>query len=318
MYELSEPLSQRIKTLGPLPTPPELVVRLIDLSKDQDSELDACVKLIQADASLSSKLLSVTNSAWVGPRQSVRTIKQAVSLLGTSNVLALATSHSLAGIYSHWELKEEDARAYWEASLCKAVAAKMLARITVPWRADELFAISLFQDIGLGLFVATADTEFAELLRDPRFTVRSQLRYEYAHFGLDHAAAGRLLGKKLGLPSIYLDVSGFHHDELELTCAVNDNQIVRVLHVASLLPHDVRSWKPEDILYLNFALNDRFSGRWASASTASAFIHDVEPEFARLAAMLSPHSATLTSLVELMNKAYHDNVRFAIPVAPHV
>ncbi|GAF75984.1 unnamed protein product, partial [marine sediment metagenome] len=283
-----------------------------------DAEIDDYAELIQADASLSNKLLGVTNASWVGPHRSVRTIKQAVSLLGTSNVRALAMSHSLTELYSRWELDQEDARAYCEASLCKAVAAQILALVAAPERAEEVFAISLFQDIGLGLFVATANTEFAELLRDPRFTVRSQLRYEYAHFGLDHVAAGRLLGQKLGLPRIYLDVSRFHHDERELTCAVNDHQIVRALHVAALLPHDIRSWKPEDILYLTFALKELFAGRWTGASTASAFIHDVEPEFARLATILSPHSATSTSLEEAMNRAYDDNVRFAIPAPQQV
>lgn len=318
MPELPEALSRRIETLGSLPTPPKVVVRFIELSKDPDSELDACVNLIQADPSLSSKLLGTSNSTRVGSRQWIRTIKQAVNLLGTSNVRALAMGHSLASIYSHWELEEEDARAYWEASLCKALAAQMLARITVPRHADEVFAISLFQDLGVGFFVALAGTEFAELLRDPRFTVQAQLRYECTRFGFDHAAAGRRLAHKLELPKIYIDATELHHDEYELTRAVNNAQMARALSIASLLPHDMRSWKPEDILYLSFALKDQFPGRWASASRASAFIHDVEPEFARLATMLSPHSATLTSLVEWMNKAYHDNVRFAIPMAPQV
>ncbi len=316
MSDLPEALSRRIETLRSLPTPPKLVIPLIELSQDPDSELDACVNLIQADSSLSSKLLGTTNSAGVGSRQWVRTIKHVVSLLGTSNVRALAMGHSLAGIYSRCELEEEDARAYWEASLCKALAAQMLARITVPSRADEVFAISLFQDVGVGFFVASAGTEFAELLRDPRFTVQAQLRYECARFGLDHAAAGRRLAHKLELPKIYIDATELHHDEYELTRAVNNDQMARALGIASLLPHDIRSWKPEDILYLSFALKDQFPGRWAHGSAASAFIHDVEPAFAALLTNLSLDSAKPTSLVEFMNQAYHDNVQFAIPLAP--
>ena len=315
MAGLSDTLSHRIDALGLLPVQPRSAVRLIELSKDPDTDLNLYVTLIQADAALSSTLLRVTNSACVDSRQSARTIKQAVNLLGTSTVNAIAIGQSLAGMYSRYGLEEEDARAYWEASLCKAVAAQILARVAAPERAEEVFAISLFQDIGVGLFVATAYTEFAELLRDPRFTVRSQLRYEYARFGLNHAVVGRRLAHKLELPRLYADATEFHHDEHGLRSVVSNDDIFRALHTVSFLPHDVRSWKPEDILHFSFALRDLFPARWASAS---AFIHGVEPEFARLATMLSPHSATSTSLVELMNKAYHDNVRFAIPLAPHV
>ncbi len=318
MVELSKVLSERIETLGWFPTPPEFVLRLIEPSKDPDTEVDACVMLIESDASLSSKLPGVINSSWVSPSERVRTIKHIVCRLGTSNVRALAMVHSLAGLYSHWGLDKQDARAYCGASLCKAVAAQILVRAEAPERADEVFAISLFQDIGLGLLAATAGTEFAELLRDPLFTIRAQLRYEFAHFDLDHVTVGWLLGQKLGLPRIYLNATRFHHDEQKLASAVNDSHTARALHVASFVPHDIRSWNPEDILYLSCALNALFPSRWPSSSVASAFIHVVDAEFSPLANMLSQGSATPTSLVELMNKAYDDSVRFAVPLPPQV
>ncbi len=129
---------------------------------------------------------------------------------------------------------------------------------------------------------------------------------------------GWLLGQKLGLPRIYLNATRFHHDERELASAVNDSHTARALHVASFLPHDVRSWNPEDILYLSFALKDLFPSRWPGASVASAFIHDVDAEFSPLATMLTQGSATPTSLVELMHEAYDDSVRFAVPLQPQV
>ena len=299
-------IEDRIESLTALPVHHGVAFRLIELGKDADVEIDEYAQVVQTDAGVSGKLLALANSSWFGVRCEVTTVKHATSLLGINNVRALVASYCLAAFYSAWELGPEDSRAYWEASLCKGAAAKVVARSVVPDRLDEAFVGGLLQDIGIGLLISIGDGTLAARLREPGFNLHNQLDAEYSDFGLDHARCGRLIAEKVQIPKLYLDVISFHHDYEELAAALGDKPLALSVYLASILPHDIRSCKPSGMSEVQELLERHSITYWPSAAT---LLEEVHAEFRSLVSMLSHGSRRPPSPMEFMRDASAQNAQ---------
>jgi len=305
-------VQRRIDELEVLPATLTVAMRCIELSKNRDAGIEDYAQLIQTDPALSSKILAVTNSSFFAVRHKATTIKQAVGLLGTECVRALVVSYCLAGLHNAWRLDPEDARAYWEASLCKAVAARLVAQVGAAPHADEAFTAGLFQDIGLGLFVALGGAEYGRLLCRSDLSAADLVCHEKARFGLDHAEAGNLIAERLGLPEPYPSAIRLHHRRGELRMALPDADLSSAVYVAALLPHDIRAWDADSMLPLDELLRREFSARW---SDVAGFVRDVQTRLEELVGMLSLGTVQAPSLVELIQQACVENVRSTASLA---
>src|SRR6185369_13962369 len=103
-------------------------------------------------------------------------------------------------------------------------------------------------------------------------------KQERSTYGTDHARAGRLVGERLGLPPVYLDLIASHHDAQGIdppTAATSTGQDAAVVdrrhihiasYVVSFLPHDIRCWSPDDAAHLTRLLSEQFPGTWPNAA----------------------------------------------------
>ncbi|MGE0479537.1 MAG: HDOD domain-containing protein, partial [Phycisphaerae bacterium] len=190
-------LQRRFDTLEVLPASFAAAMSVLALARRDDAEIDDYAKIIGSDPALSSKLLAFTNSSWFAIQRRITTVKHAVGMVGVANVRALSVSYALAGLHSALRLNPDDARAYWESTLCKAAAARVLADELLPERADDAYTLALFQDIAVSLFAAVAPNDYPQLYQHRNLPVADQLAAETTLFGADHAAWGARLGEKL-------------------------------------------------------------------------------------------------------------------------
>lgn len=299
-------VQKRVQSLEVLPALSRTAVRLLELARQQDADLSEYVKVIETDPSLSAKLLAFANSPFFGIRCKVHCVRQAVMLLGMTQARCVAISHCLAGLHQDWRLDPADASACWEASLCKAVACRRLAKLVDAERAEEMFLCGLLQDVGVSLFFSVAGAEYAQFLQRPEGTIAEQLSYERKLFGLDHAECGGLIARKLGLPELFGAVAAGHHDEMALGQLFSQGRLAVLMPLASLLPHDLRCWRPADVQSLNALLADRMPGRWTDAG---AFGQSIQEEFAQLVSALGARAAEPVSLAELAERAAMENAR---------
>ena len=292
---------QSLQTLG---TQPAIAMRLIELSKDLETELDDYVEVVSLCSSLSAKLISFSNSSWFWPRQPITTVKRALGMIGTNQLRALALSHCLQALHRKLELPPDDAGAYWEASVCKAVSARQIVGKSNRKRCDEMFAIGLLQDMSIGVMAAADPDEYPRRLRDPQSRVRDQLAFERDHFGIDHTEVGRMLSERLEFPALYTESIGAHHQDAP--DAMTDIDPVRqTAKVVACLPHDMRAWNVDDIEQFITSLAEHFPGRWTDGP---AFMQGVQDEFAELVACLGPGGVEPADLAEVIAVACEENV----------
>jgi diguanylate cyclase (GGDEF)-like protein len=303
---LGRRVQERIQGLEALPIQPAVVWRLLELGRDPDADIREYVRLIESDPTLCARILSLVNSAWSGLSRKVSTVRMAVPLLGLKNVRTVALNSCLLGLHSTLKLSPADSRALWEASLCKAIAAKRMTERVRPARADEAFTSALVQDIGVGVFVSVGGPNFVKAQLRSDLPVPDQIAFERAAFGLDHAETGALLGEKLGLPAPFVQAIRHHHDEKRLIAALPDPEPARVLHAVALLPHDLRVWKSADLERLDGLLACNFRESWGDCH---ALLRDVQQEFEDLVKLLNPDAENIPSLPELVGRVCMETVR---------
>ncbi len=298
-------LEKKIASLQTLEVQPGIAIRMIELGKSAEAELDDYIELVRLCPALASKLLAFANSSWYSPRQPITTVQLALAMIGTVQVRALAVSFCLAGMLDRFDLDAEDAQAYWDASLFKAVAAKQLAAVGDEKCADEAFAIGLLQDMGLILLVCGSDNDYATLLQDPTFQLAEQLEYEDRWFGMDHAAVSARIARSFGLPDIYQSCIAAQHQQGNEKTASNNDCVRLSSSAAACLPHDMRCWKPRDLGVFAGVLSRDFKSHWQSPS---AFVTDVQGEFDALSQRLGRGPVEPADLTKLMQQVCMENL----------
>ncbi len=276
---LEDELRQRVESLTYLPGSVAVAVKFVELGKDLDAGPAEYEKTISSDASLGTKILALANSSWYGVRNQVTKVLQAITLLGLANVRTLAISYCMASLHNRVKIPPEAAKRYWEASLCKGVAAKVFAHAIDGNLEDEAFLAGLFQDLALPVIHSVAGDELERILEDPASDTQRLLHLERETFGVDHCEVGRWISAKLELPETYVDAVGFHHDCECLQKFLESDALASAVRLAALFPHGSKHWCRSDVDKVVELLSSHGSGGPTSEET---FLAAVQKEFEEL------------------------------------
>ncbi len=298
--ELHEQLLARVASLSYLPTTAAVAAKFVQLGRNPDASAGDYAGVISADASLSTKLFALANSSWFGIRNRVTSIRSAVSLLGLSTVRSLAISYCVTALNSELRLSRTEARQFWQAALCKAVAARQYAQRHDEEVADDAFAAGMLQDLSITMMYATDKDRELAILLDPDSDYRTHLRGERDVFQMDHAEVGRLIARKLELPDFFVDAVTFHHNLENLAEFMESPVVADAVYVSSLLPHVLSGWHPRDAQAL-----DRFLTEHAGPDgmTTEAFLVAVQNEFDLLHQSFEDGQPPEARLLELFARA---------------
>lgn len=192
-----------------IPPLPDLVVRLLGVLNKQDAEPRDLESLLQNDQVLVAKMLAMVNSPFYGLNRAIRTIKEAVMVLGFRGVrsLVLATS-TTKFLQRNFDCYGHQPKGLWLHAVAVAAGSRALAR-HCGLGADDvelLFVSGLLHDIGKMLLVPYVSE--ASKGKAPAGEIAA---FEREHFGLDHAEAGALVAAKWNLaPEIQQSIRGHH------------------------------------------------------------------------------------------------------------
>ena len=202
---------QRSETIPPLP---EVVVRILALLNDSASEPAEVEEYLQYDHVLVGKVLAMANSSFLGLRRQVKSIREAVLVLGYSTlrvlVLASSATRMLRDDYSCYGHEE---RGLWRHALVVGVGARTLARLLELSDGDreELFLAGLLHDIGKTVLAPYLQARKVTISQATMSIVETELRT----VGIDHAEAGALVAAKWNLSPTVQELLKHHHDAIE-------------------------------------------------------------------------------------------------------
>jgi putative nucleotidyltransferase with HDIG domain len=215
-----------------IPPLPDLVARLLGVLNNQNTEPADLEGLLQNDQVLVAKMLAMVNSPFYGLHRTIRTIKDAVMVLGFRGVRSLVLATSTA------KFLQRDFRCYghqpkglWLHAVCVAAGSRCLARICRMSQDDAelLFVAGLLHDIGKLLLVSYLNENDAGVAMRGGVCDR-----ERATVGLDHAEAGALVTAKWNLAAEIQQVIAAHHGGGDASAA----PMTAVVRLADAVAHE--------------------------------------------------------------------------------
>ena len=191
-----------------VPPLPDLVARLLAVLARPEAELDTVQALLEQDPVLVGRMLALVNSPFYGLQRTVRSIRDAVMVLGFRGTRGLVLATSAA------KLLQRDFGAYghtrdglWLHSAAVAAGARHIAR-AAGCDADTTegaFVAGLLHDVGKLVLLPYVD---APLGADGR---AERLAAERGRLGIDHAEAGAVVARKWMVPSNVQEAIRCHH-----------------------------------------------------------------------------------------------------------
>lgn len=179
---------------------PHVVFKVLEVTGDCDSPANEMERAITIDPGFSSKVLTLSNSAFFGLPKRVTSIKEALMFLGYKSVRNLAMT---VGTFDMFVGKNDEEslrrRAWWRHSVDTAVCAKWLARVSPGLTADEAYTCGLLHYLGktlLDRFGSGSYTDCSHLIESGVSVVEAEERI----FGCNHIEVAVSAARKWGFP----------------------------------------------------------------------------------------------------------------------
>jgi HD-like signal output (HDOD) protein len=208
-YALDSVLQRTVKDIG-IPPRPVILDRIVAEMRKSSPNFAHLAKLISADVSLAAGLIKMVNSPYFGFRNRVRSVDEALMVLGldvTSRAIAVICLRNSFPVTPTLER-------FWEnsaqiAALSGWLAQKLrLARL----RAADAYTYGLFRDVGIPIMFRRFPAYQLALAEANNDAVRAFTEIEHVYVPADHAVVGFVLAKDWWLPEEVALAIRNHHE----------------------------------------------------------------------------------------------------------
>lgn len=215
-------IGSEIRDIGIPPCPN--ILRQIDAEmRHEEPDYRLLSDIISKDVSLAASVIKVTNSPYFGFGRKVRTVPEALMVLGLK-----VTTQTIAGIALEKTFKNvPNLERFWDSAACMArlcgwLVGEMAGRIR--FSADYAYTFGLFRDCGIPVLMIPF-AEYREVLRRANAEVaRPFTAVEDEMLSINHAVVGAELAEDWLLP-MELCLAMRHHHDRELIEGSGDIQI---------------------------------------------------------------------------------------------
>lgn len=256
-----------------IPTLPEVIVRVIALLNECDTQPSDLEEVLRCDPALVARVLAMVNSPFFGQRQEITSIRDAIMVLGYQNlrslVLVTSTSKFLSRDFSCYG---HDPKGLWKHAVAVAAGAKSLAvRLGInPMIREEVFIGALLHDIGKMVLHRHLSTFSQDEIR----THGTAEDAEDSLLGITHPEAGTLVAAKWNLSPLVTTIIGCHHETPDIVADDEGAVLVAIVRVSDRLSHELgigfedgpmesSEIEPQDLALLNLD-----EDAWADAREA--------------------------------------------------
>lgn len=198
--------NELLNTLKDVPAMPNVIMHALNIMKDPDSNAKELAAVISYDQSLSTKVLTLVNSAYYGFSQQITSIHRAIALIGMSKAKNIIMTVAMRPM-----LITQGGKELWKHSIKTAVGCEHLAKYLKVMDPDEAFVIGFLHDLGK-LVLNLKDAKLYEKVTELARGGSNIIEAERLFFETDHCQMGSLLAKKWQLPILVANAIKYHHE----------------------------------------------------------------------------------------------------------
>ena len=211
-----------------LPPFPDIAWKIISLVKAM-APIKEIEELITYDQVISAKILRLGNSVYYGRQYDIRSLKDAILLLGNKRLIQVVIASCASLYYGRGSSRDE--RELWEHSVTTALTSEIVARRIHYEGILTLYTASLLHDIGNTILNLYSRIYLQSSLREIRGE-SDAVRAERRALGIDHQELGGIIARNWKFPLEIAAAIEHHHNPEK---AGRYEEITSLVHLADLL-----------------------------------------------------------------------------------
>jgi HD-like signal output (HDOD) protein len=231
-------LQEIVKKVDRLPELPQVALRVSRMLEEDDTDADKLASVIRVDASFTSQVLRLCNSAAYGFTRKISTVKEAVAILGyttlKSMVYTIMAKVVLDKPVPGYSLSEGD---LWYNALTCAMYARHIGQRERLQDPEQAFTGGLLRDIGkvvLGEYIGPSYPLIEQL------TIKEKIDFIEAEervLGFNHSMVGTRIAERWNLPPLLVNIIRHHHKPVKLppTLSPNEVKVITIVHLADCM-----------------------------------------------------------------------------------
>ena len=235
MY-FDKPLLDKLSRLKHIPTLPHILLQLIKTCNADKGSLKEISAIVEKDPALTTRILSLVNSAYYSKNSKVTNVDGAVIFLGMNAVKNVAICSSVHEVFQNVESRKcFNLKYFWWHSLRCAILAKLIAKKQKYRDPEDVFLFGMLHDIGKIILLVNFPEQYSELLEKRKDRPDLILAGE-TQIGANHAEIGAWLLDQWNFPHQIADaVLCHHHSAFDMLSAP---PLAQFIYVANLLSSD--------------------------------------------------------------------------------
>ena len=144
-----EDLLEKAKALKVLPTLNAIIDEVLRVLGDENSSFSRLLSIVKYDQAISSKVISIANSAYFSRGTRIVDLERAMAAIGFDEMKRIVMCLVfLKEMLHEWKLSQADITALWTHTISVACAAKILATRTMTEDREKVFTVLILHDIG--------------------------------------------------------------------------------------------------------------------------------------------------------------------------
>lgn len=272
-----------LQSIDTFKTPPSLLQEILSVTEDPRSGAKDVQAMVERDMSCSVKLLKLANSAYYGFSRQIKTVREAIVIIGLDGVKNVVMSLGIADAFTKGTPTE---RVFltnlWVHSMATASASAMLSRAIPGITSSVAYCAGLLHDFGKVIMSQHFGSEYEKVIIATRDEKLSLMGTERNLLGVDHAMVGSWLAEAWDLPEVVTEILRDHHGNGPWEVSKSH---VALAGIADALAYESRvghggNYRPHsasDYCYASLKIDD---------SQVQAVIAEIRKESSRFSAML--------------------------------
>ena len=205
-------LDSILKSIEKIPAFPATIQKVVDLLHNEDYLVDDVVNVIRYDQAIAANILKISNSAYFGVRQRIRTIHDAVVYLGQQQLIRAVLMSGVSKFYGkRGKGYVEQSADLWQHSVAVALMSQILSRKVQDKEDAALYTAALLHDIGKVIMGEYVYESFDQILNRVKQKKCSFLDAEEEIIGINHAQVGGRVASHWNFPAETRDAIAYHH-----------------------------------------------------------------------------------------------------------
>lgn len=205
---------KQIESSRAVPSPPQIVARLLQITNDPNYRQSDVIKLLSTDPGVVSDILRLANSALLGTGRKIASIDDALVRLGIRRVRTMVIGRSMVEQVNAGPGSAIDTSYYWRRSLATGVLASRFAETMTGVQRDVAFMAGLLCDVGVVILARALPQRYrpAADCYAPQHA-EDLVNAELDAAGVAHPEVSAWALEKWGLPPEIVNSVRYHHSE---------------------------------------------------------------------------------------------------------